>query len=36
LNTVNYSGTQAQWNAITIGRGNDELTNATINYNYGD
>lgn len=34
LTTVNYTGTQEQWNAITIGTYNDPLTNATINYNY--
>ena len=34
LRTVNYRGTQEQWNAISIGRDNEGLTNATINYNY--
>ena len=34
LKTVNYKGTQAQWNAITIADYNDSLKNATINYNY--
>ena len=34
LKTVNYKGTQEEWNKITIGTGNERLTNATINYNY--
>ena len=34
LTTVNYRGTQEQWNAIAIESGNEDLTNATINYNY--
>ena len=34
LKTVNYKGTQEQWNAITIEDNNTSLTNATINYNY--
>ena len=34
LRTVNYAGTQEQWNAITIGSGNTKLTGASINYNY--
>lgn len=34
LTTVNYRGTEEQWNAITIGSGNSCLTGATINYNY--
>ena len=34
LTTVNYEGTEEEWNAITIERGNQYLTNATINYNY--
>lgn len=39
LTDVNYSGTQAQWNAITIdttGNGNSSLTNATIHCTDGD
>jgi hypothetical protein len=32
LETVNYGGTQAQWNAIQIGMGNEALTSAKINY----
>ena len=32
LTTVNYRGTQEQWNAITIGSDNDSLLNATINF----
>ena len=34
LTTVNYRGTQEQWNAITKGSNNDSLINATINFNY--
>ena len=34
LRTVNYRGTQEQWEAITIGYGNSYLTYSTINYNY--
>lgn len=34
LTTVNYKGTEEQWNQITIGSDNTPLTNATINYNY--
>ena len=35
LTTVNYKGTEEQWNQISItGTGNEELVNATINYNY--
>ena len=34
LTTVNYRGTQEQWNAIRISSSNENLTNATINYNY--
>lgn len=30
---VYYSGTPEQWNAITIGRENEALTNATIHFN---
>ena len=33
LTTVNYAGTEEEWNAIEIKSGNDKLTNATINYN---
>lgn len=32
LANVYYSGTKAQWDAITIGSGNDPLTSATIHY----
>ena len=32
LKTVNYKGTEEQWNEITISYGNTNLTNATINY----
>ena len=34
LTTVNYTGTEEQWNKISISSGNDCLTNATKNYNY--
>ena len=34
LTTVNYMGTEEQWNEITIDSGNTYLTDATINYNY--
>ena len=35
LTTVNYTGTEEQWNKISISSsGNSSLTNATKNYNY--
>lgn len=34
LTTVNYTGTQEQWAAISVGYYNEELTKATIHYNY--
>ena len=34
LTTVNYTGTEEEWNKISISSGNSYLTNATINYNY--
>ena len=34
LTTVNYKGTQEQWEQISIRSDNTYLTNATINYNY--
>ncbi len=36
LTTVNYRGTEEQWNAISIGSYNDSLTasTTTVNYNY--
>ena len=34
LTTVNYKGTQEQWEQISIGSDNGYLTDATINYNY--
>jgi len=34
LNTVNYTGTEEQWNAISIQSSNDPITNATKVYNY--
>ena len=36
LKTVNYKGTAEQWKKISIGLGNEYLTNATINYNYSE
>lgn len=33
LKDVYYSGTEVQWNEISIGSGNTKLTNATIHYN---
>lgn len=33
LTDVYYSGAEAQWKAIEIGKYNDSLTNATIHYN---
>ena len=34
LTNVNYSGTQAQWDAIVIGSGNDALTGAVLTCDY--
>ena len=34
LTDVYYTGTEEQWNAISIGAVNTALTNATIHYNY--
>ena len=34
LSDVYYTGTEAQWNEITINKNNDPLLNATIQYNY--
>ena len=34
LATVNYTGSKAQWQAISMGNNNEALTNATIIYNY--
>lgn len=34
LTTINYTGTQEQWNQITMGDYNTPLASATINYNY--
>ena len=34
LKTINYTGTEEQWNDIYIKYGNDSLTNATKVYNY--
>lgn len=36
LTDVYYTGTQEQWNVITIGEENDCLLNANIHYNYID
>ena len=33
LNHVLYTGTEAQWNAVSIGSGNNSLKNATRHYN---
>ena len=32
LNTVYYTGTESEWNAINVGANNDSLTNATRYY----
>jgi hypothetical protein len=34
LTDVYYTGTEKEWNAITIGSYNDPLKKATIHYNY--
>ena len=34
LTTINYTGAKEDWSKITIESGNDNLQNATINYNY--
>ncbi|MBQ8505391.1 MAG: leucine-rich repeat domain-containing protein, partial [Clostridia bacterium] len=34
LTSVYYTGTEEQWNNISIGDDNEYLTNATITYNY--
>lgn len=34
LKTVNYLGSEEDWNDVTIGTNNKYLTRATINYNY--
>ena len=36
LTTVNYKGTQEQWEQISIDSRNGNLISATINYNYTD
>ncbi len=36
LTTVYYSGSEEEWNAISIDDYNDELLNAEIIFNYGD
>lgn len=34
LKDVYYTGTEEEWNNISIESGNDYLKNATIHYNY--
>ena len=34
LTSVYYAGTEDEWNKITIGNDNENLTNATIHYNF--
>ena len=34
LTDVYYTGTEENWNSISIGRSNSYLTDATIHYNY--
>jgi hypothetical protein len=34
LKDVYYTGSEEEWNAITIASSNPSLTNATIHYNY--
>ena len=34
LTDVYYEGTEAQWNAIAIGAGNDPLVGASVHYNH--
>lgn len=34
LADVYYAGTEAQWNQISIGEGNEDLTSATIHFNW--
>ena len=36
LTDVYYTGSEEQWNAISIGRGNTDLTSAAIHYNWKD
>ena len=36
LADVYYTGTQEQWENITIGSGNESLTNATVHYNFAN
>ena len=36
IDTINYIGTEEQWNAITIGENNDALLNANKVFNYGE
>ena len=36
LDTVNYAGTEEEWNKIEFGDNNEWLTKATINFNYKD
>ena len=34
LKDIYYTGSEDEWNKITIGNGNENLTNATIHYNF--
>ena len=36
LTDVYFTGSEEEWNAITIGNNNGALSNATIHYNYGN
>lgn len=36
LNDIYYTGSKEQWNEIEIGADNEDLTKATIHYNYGN
>ena len=36
IKDVYYTGTEEQWNNISIGQNNDDLTNATIHFQYSD
>jgi hypothetical protein len=36
LTTVNYKGSQEQWKHIRIPKDDDDLMNATINYEYSE
>ena len=34
LTDIYYTGTEAEWNAVTIGAGNDYIISATKHYNF--